>query len=309
VVDATGQGIDRVGTSREAQTIPGESKLLRYANLVRLPHTLFALPFALIGTIYASYSARVTLEHIGLVLLAFTAARFAAMGFNRIADRRFDALNPRTSARELPSGRLTVGEAAVSVIVASGVFLLAAWLLNPLCLALAPLALAWILAYSLTKRFTSWSHAWLGASLGIAPVGGYLAITGVWSTPWWTLMVLSAGVLCWVAGFDIFYSLQDQSFDRQHSLRSLPVLLGEAGSIMLAKVSHGVAIASFVAFGFGAALGWPYYTGILAAAGVLAWAHRLVRPGQLTRVNDAFFTSNGIISLMVLGGALVDRWL
>src|SRR2546423_5618199 len=164
--------------AREGQTFGGESLLIRYVNFVKLPHTVFALPFALLGVIVASYKAPVTWRIAILVVVAFTAARFVAMGFNRIADRRLDARNPRTQGRELPTGRLTVSQAWGAVIAAMVLFLWAAWALNPLCATLAPFALIWIATYSYTKRFTSWSHLWLGAALAIAPVGGYVAVTG-----------------------------------------------------------------------------------------------------------------------------------
>ena len=292
---------------REGQTLTGDSLLVRLANLVRLPHTLFALPFALVGTVYASRSAPVTIRQVALILVAFTAARFAGMGFNRIADYRLDTLNPRTRGRELPSGRLTIGQASGAVIVAAAVFVLAAWLLNPLCLRLSPIALFWVLAYSYTKRFTSWSHIWLGASLAIAPAGGFIAVAGHWSTPAWPLHFLAAGVVAWVAGFDIFYALQDQTFDREHNLRSAVILLGEAKSILLAKILHGIAILMLLFFGVGAGLGWSYYAGLVAATIILGWEHQLVRPGDLSRLNAAFFTMNGIMSIVFFVGTLVDR--
>ncbi|MBI4420501.1 MAG: 4-hydroxybenzoate octaprenyltransferase [Gemmatimonadetes bacterium] len=305
-LSAVGQGLAR---PREGQTFAGDSLLVSYVNLVRLPHTLFALPFALVGVVYASWSAPVTVRQVGLVLVAFTAARFAAMGFNRIADRRLDALNPRTRSRELPSGRLSVAQAGWAVAGASVLFLAAAGLLNTLCLVLAPLALAWILTYSYTKRVTSWSHIWLGASLAIAPVGGYLAVTGTWSTPGWVLPAIATAVLCWVSGFDIFYALQDRDFDREHRLRSAVVLLGDRGSIYVAKSLHGLAILLLSAFGIGAGLGWLYFAGVLVSAAVLAWEHRLVRSGDLTRLGAAFFTMNGIMSTVVFAGILADRLL
>ncbi len=303
------EGQRREQEAREGQTFGGDSLLVRFANLVKLPHTVFALPFALVGTIYASRSTPVTVGQVGWILLAFTSARFAAMGFNRIADRGLDALNPRTRDRELPKGRLTTLQASVAVAIASAVLVVCSGLLNPLCLKLSPVALAWILGYSYAKRFTSWSHAWLGASLGIAPVGGYLAITGHWSTPAWTLLALSGAVLAWVAGFDVFYALQDQSFDREHGLKSAVVLLGEHGSIVVAKLLHGIAILLLVIFGIGGGLGWIFFGGIGAAALIIAWEHQLVRPGDLSRVDAAFFTMNGIMSLVILAAALVDRLL
>lgn len=293
--------------SREGQTFAGESLLVRYVNFVKLPHTVFALPFALLGVVVASYRRPVTWTVTLLVIVAFTMARFVAMGFNRIADRRLDARNPRTQARELPAGRLTVSQAWAAVIGAMVLFLWAAWVLNPLCAKLAPLALLWIATYSYTKRFTDWSHVWLGGALAIAPVGGYIAVTGAWSEPWWLLLVIAAAVACWVAGFDIFYALQDEAFDRAERLRSVVVRLGQARAILAAKILHGLAIVALVAFGYGAGLGWPYYAGVGIGAGLIAWEHQMVRPGDLSRLNAAFFTANGIVSIVVFLGALVDR--
>lgn len=293
--------------AREGQTFGGDSLLVRYVNFVKLPHTLFALPFALLGVIVASYANPVTWPTVALVVVAFTAARFVAMGFNRIADRFLDAKNPRTENRELPTGRLTMSQAWTGVITAGLVFVVAAWALNPLCFALSPLALAWIAGYSYTKRFTHWSHLWLGFSLAIAPAGGYLAVAGAWSEPWWLLLVIAAAVTCWVAGFDVFYALQDEGFDRAERLTSLVVRVGQGPAIFVAKLLHGVAVAAWLLFGWGAALGWPYYLGVGIGAGLIAWEHQLVKPGDLSRLNAAFFTANGIVSIVVFLGALVDR--
>ena len=287
----------------------GGSLWVRYANLVRLPHTVFALPFALLGVVYASYDAAVTVRHVVLVIVAFTAARFAAMGFNRLVDQRVDALNPRTQGRELPTGRLSERQATMAVIVAASVFIVAAGLLNGLCLLLAPFALAWILGYSYTKRFTSWSHLWLGASLAIAPAGGYIAVTGAWSGPWWTLPVLALAVMTWVAGFDVFYALQDERFDREHGLKSAVVLLGKPASILVAKLLHAVTVVGLLAFGFGAGLGWMYYAGVGLSAAILVWEHQLVHPQDLSRLDAAFFTMNGVLSIIVFVGAIGDRLL
>ncbi|MFL5477568.1 MAG: 4-hydroxybenzoate octaprenyltransferase, partial [Gemmatimonadaceae bacterium] len=207
---------------REGQTFRGQGMLMRHANLVRLPHTVFALPFALVGVVLASYVASITLITVVWVVVAFTTARFAAMGFNRIVDREIDARNPRTRSREIPSGTMTVREATVAVVIASVAFIISAWQLNQLCLALSPVALAWVLFYSYTKRFTRWSHLVLGVGLSIAPVGGYLAVTGAWSNPWWMLIALAVAVATWVGGFDILYALQDVSFDRENGLYSVP---------------------------------------------------------------------------------------
>jgi 4-hydroxybenzoate polyprenyltransferase len=295
------------GHLREGQTFGGESLFVRYVNFVKLPHTIFALPFALLGVIVASYRQPVTWRVALLVVVAFTAARFVAMGFNRIADRRLDARNPRTQGRELPAGRLTISQAWAAVIAAMVLFLWTAWALNPLCAALAPLALIWIATYSYTKWFTDWTHLWLGGALAIAPVGGYLAITGAWSEPWWLLLVIAFAVMCWVAGFDVFYALQDEAFDRAERLRSLVVRFGQARAIFLAKLLHGLAVVALLAFGYGAGLGWPYFAGAGIAAALIAWEHQLVKPGDLSRLNAAFFTANGIVSIVVFLGALVDR--
>lgn len=291
----------------DGQTFAGESLLVRYANFVKLPHTVFALPFALLGVVYASFRAPVTVRQGVLVVIAFTAARFAAMGFNRIADRHLDAINPRTAQRELPAGRLSLAAAATAVVAAGAVFMLCAALLNPLCFALSPVALLWILAYSYAKRFTSWSHLWLGASLAIAPAGGYLAVIGAWSDPWWTLPAIGGAVLTWVAGFDIFYALQDEDFDRTHGVKSLAVRLGRRGAILSGKLLHGLTITLLLLFGLGTRFGAVYFAGVAAAALILVWEHRLVRPGELSRLDAAFFRMNGIMSIVVFFFALGDR--
>jgi 4-hydroxybenzoate polyprenyltransferase len=295
--------------AREGQTFAGESLLVRYVNLVKLPHTLFALPFALLGVLAASRVAALTARTVGLVVIAFSAARWAAMGFNRIADLPFDARNPRTKNRELPRGALSTRQAWASVAVAGGLFVLASGLLNPLCLALSPVALGWVLTYSLSKRFTWWPHLWLGMSLAIAPVGGYLAVTGRWSHPVWLLLVVSAAVATWVAGFDIFYALPDAGFDRDNGLRSAVVRLGEGPAILLAKGLHAVTIPALALFGYGAGFGAWYYAGLAVAAGILIYEHHLVRPGDLTRLDAAFFTMNGVMSVTVFAFALLDRTL
>lgn len=297
------------GTAREGQTFAGESMLVRYVNLVKLPHTLFALPFALLGVLAASRVATVTARTVALAVLAFSAARWAAMGFNRIADLPFDARNPRTRNRELPRGALTPTQAWISVTVAAALFVLASALLNRLCLILSPVALGWVLAYSLSKRFTWWPHLWLGMSLAIAPVGGYLAVTGHWSRPTWLLLAVSVAVATWVAGFDIFYALPDAGFDRENGLRSAVVRLGEARAILLAKTLHGVTIPALALFGWGAGFGAWYYAGLAVAAAILVYEHRLVRPGDLSRLDAAFFTMNGVMSVTVFAFALVDRTL
>ena len=281
-------------------------RLGAYANFVKVAHTVFSLPFAFVGVAAASRVRPVTLRGVLLVIAAFGAARFAAMGFNRIADRRLDALNPRTARRELPAHRMTLGEAWVLVAAMAGLFVVAAWLLNPLCLALSPVALAWVTVYSYSKRFTSLSHLWLGVGMAIAPVGGYLAVTGRWSDPWWVIVLLALVVTCWGGGFDVLYSLQDESFDREHGLRSLTVALGPSRAIAVARMLHALAAGALAAFGVASGFGAWYFAGVGLAAALLVWEHRLVRPRDYSRLDAAFFSMNGIISAVVMAGAVAD---
>jgi 4-hydroxybenzoate polyprenyltransferase len=253
----------------EGQTLEGTSRLVRYVNFVKLAHTVFALPFALVGATLASYTAPVTLGTLAWIVVAFTSARFAAMGFNRIADRHIDARNPRTARRELPSGALGLRETSIAVLGASLVFVYAASRLNPLCGWLSPIALVWILSYSYTKRFTSWSHLVLGSSLAIAPVGGYLAVAGHWSSPWWMLLALALAVASWVAGFDILYALQDHSFDAAEGLHSIPVALGTTGAFRVSRALHVVAILALAAAGMAAGGGVLFAAGVAVAAALL----------------------------------------
>jgi 4-hydroxybenzoate polyprenyltransferase len=292
---------------REGQTVTGTSRLARYVNFVKLPHTVFALPFALTGVVLASRVAPVTLPLVVWVVLAFTAARFAAMGFNRIADRHIDARNPRTQMREIPSGVMSVAEASSSVVVASAVFIFAAWRINPLCLALSPVALAWVLFYSFTKRFTRWAHLVLGLGLGIAPAGGYLAVTGQWSDPWWLLPALALAVMTWVGGFDIFYALPDTEFDRSLGLHSVPAKMGVARALMVARALHVTTVLALAAAGVGAHAGWLYFVGVAVAAAILAYEHSLVSAEDQSRLDAAFFSMNGILSVTFFVFVLAER--
>jgi 4-hydroxybenzoate polyprenyltransferase len=297
------------GGRREGQTFRGKGAVLRHVNLVRLPHTVFALPFALVGVVLASYIAPITVSAVFWVVIAFTTARFAAMGFNRIVDREIDARNPRTRSREIPSGAMTVREASVAVIIASVFFVVAAWQLNTLCLVLAPLALAWVLFYSYTKRFTRWSHLVLGIGLSIAPVGGYLAITGHWSNPWWMLIALAIAVATWVGGFDILYALQDISFDRENGLYSVPSTFGEANALGIARALHLTTVAALALAGMGAGAGALYFVGVVVAALLLLYEHSLVKVDDFSRLDAAFFTMNGVISIVFLGFVFTERLL
>ncbi|MGA2382128.1 MAG: UbiA-like polyprenyltransferase [Gemmatimonadales bacterium] len=286
--------------------LAGEGRLVAYSNFVKVAHTVFSLPFAFVGVAAASFVHPLTLRTVLLVVAAFGTARFTAMGFNRIADRRLDALNPRTAGRELPAQRMTLAEAWALVVVMAVLFVVSAGLLNPLCLALSPVALAWITVYSYSKRFTALSHLWLGVGMAISPVGGYLAVTGAWSTPSWVILLLALVVTCWGGGFDVLYSLQDESFDREHGLRSLTVALGAPKAIIVARLLHGLAAVALVGFGLAAGFGAWYFAGTVLALGLLMWEHRLVHPGDYSRLDAAFFAMNGIMSAVVMAGAVLD---
>jgi 4-hydroxybenzoate polyprenyltransferase len=271
-------------------------------DLVTFAHTVFALPFALIAALAAAHGLP-PWPVLGWIVVAMVGARTAAMAFNRLADQAIDAANPRTSARALPAGR--VGRRFAWVLVAAGAaaLLAAAWRLNPLCLALSPLALAWVLGYSYSKRFTSFSHLWLGLALGIAPVGAWIAVRGAFA---WPPVALGAAVAAWVGGFDVLYSLQDEAFDRTAGLRSLPATLGARRAIGAARLMHAAALAGFAAFAWMVGGGWGLWLGVAAAAGLLLWQHALVAPGRLDRLSTAFFTANGALSIGMFALYLLD---
>ncbi len=261
--------------------------------------------------VLASYHAPVTLPTLGWIVLAFTAARFAAMGFNRIVDRHIDARNPRTRQREIPSGLLRVTEASAAVAVASLGVVFAAWRLNPLCAMLSPIALAWVFFYSYTKRFTRWCHLVLGVGMSIAPVGGYLAVTGAWSSPWWMLVALALAVATWGGGFDVLYALQDADFDRGQRLYSLPVAFGERRALFIARGLHVATVICLALVGAaaftGSHAGSYYALGVAVAAGLLVYEHSLVSPGDFSRLDAAFFTMNGVISIAFFVCVLTER--
>lgn len=294
----------------EGQTLRGSGRLVDYSNLVKLPHTVFALPFALVGATLASYRAPLRAVDLLWILLAFTSARFAAMGFNRIVDRAIDARNPRTRSREIPAGRLSVGQASAAVALASVLFLVSAGMLNRLCLVLAPFALGWVFLYSYTKRFTRWAHLVLGLSLAIAPVGAYLAVAGQWSDPALGLLSLAAAVLCWVAGFDVLYSLQDEEFDRAQGLHSIPAAFGPVGAIRISRLLHLVCVACFAVTGvLFPSLGALYFAGVALIAAMLVYEQSLVRADDLSRIDAAFFNVNGAISLVFMSIVVLERLL
>jgi 4-hydroxybenzoate polyprenyltransferase len=262
-------------------------------EMIAFKHTIFALPFAVIALITAAAPGWPSVRTWLWVGVAMVSARTAAMAFNRLADQRIDAGNPRTAGRALPEGRLSPRFVWLVTAVSAAFFIGAAAKLDPLCLALAPPALAVLLGYSFAKRFTSASHLWLGAALGIAPIGAWIAVTGRVGSP---ALILAVAVGLWVAGFDVIYSLQDESFDRTHALRSLPARLGGHQALIVARVFHAFAFIGFLLFAVAAGGGPIRYAAVIGAGAILAWQHRLVRADDLEAVDTAFFTANGILA-------------
>lgn len=269
-----------------------ERRVSSYARLVQLQNTLFALPFALAGAFLGARGLP-DLRAFLAVAAAMVGLRTAAMAFNRVVDRRFDAQNPRTAARELPAGRVSLAEAWAMIALGLALFLAACWALNGWTLALAPLAIALTFGYSLTKRFTSGSHLVLGAALALAPFGGYLSTHGSPAGfPW----ALAGAVLFWVAGFDVLYSCLDADFDRRIGLHSLPARFGRGGALRLARLFHLAAFLLFVLAGRSADLGAAWWIGLTLAAAAFVAQHALVRPDDLARVQVAFFHLNAAVS-------------
>ncbi len=275
--------------------VPGKIRLL--LDSIRFEHTVFALPFAYLGMILAS-DGLPTLAPFLWITVAMASARTLAMSANRIIDRRLDAQNPRTAARPLPAGRIRLWEMTAMSVVSLGVFLLAAAMLNTLALALAPVAAVVVVGYSYTKRFTWTSHFVLGWADGIAPAGGWIAVTGSLS---WEPVLMAFAVATWIGGFDILYACQDRDFDLQRGLHSIPQKFGIPAALMWAKGMHVLTAASLLAIGPWMGLGFPYYIGWALAAGLLVYEHRLVSPTDLSRLNMAFFNINGYIAVIIFG--------
>ena len=275
--------------------VPGKIRLL--LDSIRFEHTVFALPFAYLGMILAS-DGLPTLAPFLWITVAMASARTLAMSANRIIDRRLDAQNPRTAARPLPAGRIRLWEMTAMSVVSLGVFLLAAAMLNTLALALAPVAAVVVVGYSYTKRFTWTSHFVLGWADGIAPAGGWIAVTGSLT---WEPVLMAFAVATWIGGFDILYACQDRDFDLQRGLHSIPQKFGIPAALMWAKGMHFLTAASLLAIGPWMGLGFPYYIGWALAAGLLVYEHRLVSPTDLSRLNMAFFNINGYIAVIIFG--------
>jgi len=274
-----------------------------YLSFVRFSHTVFALPFALTGALLAARQHTLTWTRVGWIVLAMVAARSAAMGFNRLADAHFDARNPRTAMRELPRGAMSVREAAAFVALASAMFVGVSFRISVLCGVLSPLALAIVFWYSLAKRYTAYTQAFLGLAMAVAPVGGWLAAggRGGWE-PW--LLGLAIGL--WVGGFDVLYACQDLEFDRAHELRSIPVRFGVARAILMSRIMHAGTIGCMAALAWVVPFGPTYLAGVGLVAALLAYEQSLVSATDLSRVKQAFDLNGyvGIVYLFVTALAL-----
>jgi 4-hydroxybenzoate polyprenyltransferase len=276
-----------------------------YLSLIKISHTIFALPFAIIGYFVAVIYNHTSFDPklFALVILCMVFARSAAMAFNRYIDREFDARNNRTAVREIPSGIIKPGNAMIFVISSSLLFVVTTYFINPICFYLSPVALLVILGYSFTKRFTALCHVVLGLGLSLAPIGAYLAVTGKFD---WLPLFFSFTVLFWVSGFDIIYALQDEEFDKSNQLRSIPVWLGKKGALMLSNVLHVIS-ASFVIYaGWYAHFSTWYWVGTVIFISMLIYQHTLVKPNDLSKVNLAFATTNGIASVVFSVFVLID---
>ena len=270
------------------------ARLRTYASLVRLSHTVFALPFALTGAMLAAVETPLTAARLAWIVAAMATARTAAMGFNRLVDAPSDALNPRTRNRELPRGLVSRREAAVLVGVSSAAFVAVTSRISALCLALSPVALGIVFWYSLAKRYTTWTQVFLGVALAVAPVGGWIAAGG---GAGWEPWLLAIGTGTWVAGFDILYACQDVEFDRTHGLRSIPARFGVARALTIARAFHVLTVAALASLAWVVPLGPVYLAGVAGVAALLAYEQSLVRPGDLSRVGQAF-DLNGYVGVL-----------
>ena len=286
------------------------SRIRTVLEMIKFEHSVFALPFALTGALLAARATRngwPTLRQILWIVVAMVAARSAAMTMNRIADLRYDRENPRTKQRALVTGELSLEFAWFFTVLAVAIFFVAAWLLNPLALKLAPLAIAILFFYSFTKRFTNWSHFFLGFALGISPAAAWIAITGALD---WRMLILCAAVTLWVGGFDVLYACQDINYDKEAGLFSIPKKFGIAKALLIARAMHigVIALLRWLALSFG--LPWPAWTGIAVVAVLLGYEHSLVKADDLSRLDAAFFMVNGYISMLFLlfWGAAAAVW-
>ena len=284
---------------RAASSNAKKGRLRIVLEMIKFEHSVFALPFALVGALLAARDAGrfPTLWQILWIILAMIGARSAAMTMNRIADLEYDRRNPRTAMRALPTGELSIGFAWAFTLLASALLVIAAWQLNPLALKLSPVALAVLFFYSYTKRFTTWAHFVLGFCLGMSPAAAWIAIRGSLD---WRMLILCAAVTLWVGGFDVLYACQDIEFDKTAGLYSIPKRFGVAGALLIARAMHIVMVGLLVWLARSFQLGWPAWAGIAVVAALLIYEHSLVKPNDLSKINAAFFTVNGYISLLFL---------
>jgi 4-hydroxybenzoate polyprenyltransferase len=293
------------------------SRFGNYLSLVKFSHTLFALPFAMIGFFLGIFGTKVfhdshlpgpsvLLIRFFLVLICMVTARSAAMAFNRYLDRHFDAKNPRTAIREIPQGIIAPNSALRFVIICCILFMITTWFINPLCFYLSPIALFVILFYSYTKRFTSLCHLVLGIGLSLAPIGAFLAVTGRFEL---LPLLFSGAVICWVSGFDIIYAMQDEDFDKSEKLHSIPTAVGKINSLRISSFLHLLSVFFVIAAGFVGSFGPWYWTGMILFAGMLVYQHTIIKPNDLSRVNLAFMTANGIASVVFAVFVIADMFI
>jgi 4-hydroxybenzoate polyprenyltransferase len=279
------------------------SVVAAFGRMVKFSHTVFALPFALAATAMAARGHGITLAQVLAILVAMVAARTAAMGWNRIIDRRIDARNPRTANRELPTGKVSVLAAALLVGASSAVFIAAAASLGRLCLLLSPVVLVLVLGYSFTKRFTWLCHLFLGLAIGIAPAGAWIAVRGELGMP---AVWLMAAVATWIGGFDVLYALADRDFDRQAGLHSIPARFGVPAALAISAFLHLLTVLALLAAGWAAGLGGIYYLGVAAVLAIFVYEHAILRPSDLSRLDVAFFNLNGYVSLIYFAATLTQ---
>ena len=280
----------------------GFGKARLFASLIKVEHTIFALPFAYVGA-FLAVDGVPSAHDLLWITVAMVGARSLAMALNRMIDAGIDARNPRTAGREIPSGKLTIGAVLAFCVASLAVFLIAVWQLDPVVRWLWPIPVVMFVVYPYLKRFTWLCHLWLGAVDGLAPMGAWVAITG--KLPW-EAWALGGAVATWVAGFDIFYSLFDVEIDKAQGLHSWAVRFGERGAFLGARAMHLATVALLVATGLGLGVDWWYWAGVLSVGGLLAYEHSLIRPGDLRRLDAAFFTMNGVISVAFFAFVLAD---
>jgi len=292
----------------ETPSFPGSARSVlsvvkTFGRMVKFSHTVFALPFALAATALAARGHGITIAQIVAILVAMAGARTAAMGFNRIVDRRLDAKNPRTAGREIPAGKVSVLSAALLTAISAAGFVVAAASLGRLCLALSPIVLGLVLGYSFTKRFTWLCHLFLGLAIGIAPAGAWIAVRGDLGAP---AIWLVAAVTTWIGGFDILYALSDREFDRSAGIFSIPARFGVFAALVISALLHVGTVAALIAAGYSAGLGTIYFVGVAAVVAIFAYEHSILRPSDLSRVDVAFFNLNGYVSLVYLLATLAQ---